>query len=502
MSPNWLSAIGQATPAITATMREMQERPKEEARWGWEQEQMGMKREQFGQQKALGEQQINALKYQDEQRKKKEELRKTPYNYKSDIAFAGLPEEFVEKTIGRAKSMGLKMDTMGDREDYFAKLKESPPMIKEFNEAKDFELQRVAGEAFDNYEELLKKPGVTPDKIEKALEAVNMANAKRAQGKDAGDKYLKAIGFKLSHEKLMNSREFKALPWEKQQVIDKAAISVLQGANPKEYADAVKETLFPKGKETTPSWKVVQDPKSSTGYSYQDMNNPTGELRTGAPAPKAVAEVRVDIGGKSFTEMGKKMGERVVEQHKDAEQAIDSLKRLQDAKKLLSSGMITGAGAGYILSVGKVLQQGGISLAPDAIANTEAYAAMMGNQVGQIIKQFGAGTGLSDADREYAEKIAGGKITLTKQSLEKIIDLNEKGLRNAVQSYNKRAKEIMDKPEGKDLPYDLRIDVPSGLMGEGGKGLIHYYVGDNEYFIPPEKESSFIKKYPNAKKAK
>ena len=255
-------------------------------------------------------------------------------------------------------------------------------------------------------------------------------------------------------------------------------------------------------KAIAPSWKVVQDPKSSTGYSYQDMNNPTGELRTGAPAPKAVAEVKIDIGGKSYTKMGEKMGERVVEQHKDAEQAVDSLRRLRDAKKLLSSGMITGAGAEYILSFGKVLQQGGISLAPDAIANTEAYAAMMGNQVGQIIKQFGAGTGLSDADREYAEKIAGGKITLTKQSLEKIIDLNERGLRNAVRNYNKRAKEIMDKPEGKDLPYDLRIDVPSGLMGEGGKGLIHYYVGDNEYFIPSEKESAFMKKYPNAKKAK
>src|SRR5690606_34861800 len=97
------------------------------------------------------------------------------------------------------------------------------------------------------------------------------------------------------------------------------------------------------------------------------------------------------------------------------------LQTLQDAKKLLKSGTITGAGAEYILAFGKGLQQIGINYARDPIANTQAYAAIMGKQVGTIIKQFGSGTGLSDADREYAEKIVGGKITLTQEAIEKIM---------------------------------------------------------------------------------
>ena len=176
---------------------------------------------------------------------------------------------------------------------------------------------------------------------------------------------------------------------------------------------------------------------------------------------KPLAEVNIDIREKAYTKIGQQMGEEVVKEHKDTLQAVDSLKRLKEAKKLLSSGMITGYGADFIINAGKALQRVGFNVGKDPIANTEAYAAMMGNQVGQIIKQFGAGTGLSDADREYAEKIAGGRITLTEESLRKIININEKGLKNAIQNFNIRAKEVMSKPGASELPYSLMIDLPS-----------------------------------------
>ena len=508
---NWLSAIGQATPAIRQTMQDIQERPKQEARWGFEQEEMGMKREQFGQTKAVNEITLNKMKYEEKQRQEKEAYLNKPWNAKMDLMLADLPEDYQEKALKMMKQTGLidenNVGKMKSREMVTEMFKSKPEIFEWYAKGKEVKLKGIAEKAMEDYQKLNDGPGADEEKKAKARDKAVAAGEQLSVFMGAKSDILGKMKTAKEYEGLLNdikkSDTWKILSNEEKGSLELGAIEAVKTGSTKGWDEAVKNVVKKEqDKKTTPSWKVVQDPKSSTGYSYQDMNNPTGELRTGAPAPKAAAEVKIDIGGKSFTEMGKKMGERVVEQHKDAEQAIDSLKRLQDAKKLLTSGMITGAGAGYILSVGKVLQQGGISLAPDAIANTEAYAAMMGNQVGQIIKQFGAGTGLSDADREYAEKIAGGKITLTKQSLEKIIDLNEKGLRNAVQNYNKRAKEIMDKPEGKDLPYDLRIDVPRGLMGEGMKGLIHYYVGDNEYFIPPEKESSFIKKYPNAKKAK
>jgi hypothetical protein len=172
-----------------------------------------------------------------------------------------------------------------------------------------------------------------------------------------------------------------------------------------------------------------------------------------------IVKVDVNIGNKAMTKIGEKMGEEFVKEMKDAQQAATNLKELSQADKILKSGMVTGYGAEYILSFGKALQQGGIGVGRDAVSNTEVYMSLMGKQVGQIIKQFGSGTGLSDADREYAEKIAGGKITLNKESMTKIIDLNKKALTNVVKNYNKKAKQVKTRKGAEDLPYELEIPM-------------------------------------------
>ena len=63
----------------------------------------------------------------------------------------------------------------------------------------------------------------------------------------------------------------------------------------------------------------------------------------------------------------------------------------------------------------------------------------MAQNVGKLIKQFGAGTGLSDADREYATKMAGGLITVDEKAIRKILDINDKAAQNVIRLHNKRA---------------------------------------------------------------
>lgn len=152
------------------------------------------------------------------------------------------------------------------------------------------------------------------------------------------------------------------------------------------------------------------------------------------------------------------MGKGLVAERPDVENSVAAYAQLQEAKSLLDSGAITGAFADWKVGVGKALQQAGISIAEDPIANTEAYAALMGRQVGQIIKQFGAGTGLSDADREYAEKIVAGKITMNEKSMRKIIEMNERAYKNIITRYNERAEQVMGKAGAANLPYDLRVN--------------------------------------------
>jgi hypothetical protein len=177
--------------------------------------------------------------------------------------------------------------------------------------------------------------------------------------------------------------------------------------------------------------------------------------------PPSSVTVNNTIGTKGMVEVSKEMGNQIVKERPEIEKAALSYKDLVAAEKLLNSPMVTGKGAEWILGAGKVLQQIGFNEGKTAIENTEAYAALMGKQVGQIIKQFGSGTGLSDADREYAEKIAAGKITLEKGSMKKIMAINKKAYTNIIRQYNEKAKQIKSRPDAEELLYDLEVPMPT-----------------------------------------
>jgi len=112
--------------------------------------------------------------------------------------------------------------------------------------------------------------------------------------------------------------------------------------------------------------------------------------------------------------------------HSSEVEVNDVRKIIAEGMALLESGIYSGSAANIKLGFDKWLQETGVDVGGQIASNTEAFAGLMGLQVGKIIKQFGAGTGLSDADREYAEKIAGGKITLTEDSLRKLLDINRR----------------------------------------------------------------------------
>jgi hypothetical protein len=59
-----------------------------------------------------------------------------------------------------------------------------------------------------------------------------------------------------------------------------------------EEIETLQKTL--EEQETTPAWKKISDPDSATGFAWQDLNNPS-DIRTNAPAPKAGAEVSIDL---------------------------------------------------------------------------------------------------------------------------------------------------------------------------------------------------------------
>jgi hypothetical protein len=109
------------------------------------------------------------------------------------------------------------------------------------------------------------------------------------------------------------------------------------------------------------------------------------------------------------------------------------LPNLKEALANLKSGnVITGFGADQRLTLLRAAALGGDKEAIRKVAATENYQFLTGQQVGSIITQFGAGTALSDSDREFATKLAASNTTISAPALTRAIEIIERQSRLAI----------------------------------------------------------------------
>jgi hypothetical protein len=149
---------------------------------------------------------------------------------------------------------------------------------------------------------------------------------------------------------------------------------------------------------------------------------------------------------------------------------------------LLENGLISGFGAGVLKNVAKIGSALGV-LSPeqaDVLATTETFESNAGNLVAEVIKAFGAGTGLSDADRDYAKQIAAGNIAMTELSMKRVLDIISRNTIQEMKDYNKKLEKLggswlEDKLE---IPVMKRNDL-SNLNTKTVKGVVYYI--DSEY---------------------
>jgi hypothetical protein len=171
--------------------------------------------------------------------------------------------------------------------------------------------------------------------------------------------------------------------------------------------------------------------------------------------------VKIDMGQDKFWDtVGTGTAQGFTDLGKRAEGAVGTIRTIHEGRNILDQGMVTGFGADFLVSAGQALKQAGFNFAEDPTANSQAYSATMAKAVGENIKLFGSGTGLSNADREYAEKMAAGKITLDEKALRTIQDINEKQARWLIQDYNKKASKVQSHPNWKNNPIGLTVEEP------------------------------------------
>ena len=189
---------------------------------------------------------------------------------------------------------------------------------------------------------------------------------------------------------------------------------------------------------------------------------------------------------------GKKEGSRaenlrvevLVDAVKDADVAGMQAKfsTVKQQSSLLENGLISGFGADVLKNVAKIGSTLGV-LSPeqaDMLATTETFESNAGNLVAEVIKAFGAGTGLSDADRTYAKQIAAGNISMTELSMKRVLDIISRNTIQEMKDYNKKLEKLggswlEDKLE---IPVMKRNDL-SNLNTKTVNGAVYYI--DSEY---------------------
>ena len=195
------------------------------------------------------------------------------------------------------------------------------------------------------------------------------------------------------------------------------------------------------------------------------------------PLPAAVLAQKKDIARagaivlpaqeKAFeTELGKEQAGSIIKNRTAAQDAASIIDTVKTGRDIMKSGMITGAGADFLVNLNQGLKTVGIDAGyADAAANSQAFTANMAGNVGKLIKQFGAGTGLSDADREFAKDMAGGRISLDAKAINRILDINERAARNVIARHNKDVKGIKTNiPLEVEMPPEIKAPAASNVV--------------------------------------
>ena len=275
-------------------------------------------------------------------------------------------------------------------------------------------------------------------------------------------------------QNMLGNLAYGEAPPNKAQVLDQVEFMIAQGTIAPQFRDYATSTLSDDPATLQKQLRgqfLAGVPAAERAKLFVPMSAAVEAQKTRvASAGAARTTVNLPPAGKKFSEtLGETAGKRLDDFRTKAESAVSSLQNSQQLLPLLNDpNFISGTLANARLAVAKAV---GID-----VSATESYFAGVGQQVAERITAFGAGTGLSDADREFAKKIAAGEETLDVNSIRRIIRINNKSAQSVIDRYNNERDMLAKKePEVKDyypeVKFEGRAAAPDNLSREDQDAL-------------------------------
>lgn len=216
-------------------------------------------------------------------------------------------------------------------------------------------------------------------------------------------------------------------------------------------------------------FRPVTDPAERRSMGIQDTDRrayqigPDGRLQAVQDTPNTQVTTSVNTATNPLVEG---YSRQFTEQRERAAAAADTIRTLHQARAQLDEpgGVISGAFAQGRLDAARVGALFGIT-DERVITNTESFRAAIGQSVLSSIRALG--TNPSNTDREYIERVAAGNIALGEQSIRRVLDIQERYARQAIERYNQTFGQVSDelgRVQGAD-PAGLAIMRALGRVG-------------------------------------
>ena len=202
----------------------------------------------------------------------------------------------------------------------------------------------------------------------------------------------------------------------------------------------------------------VYDRENNTWTSAQQMG-----LRKPPPEVQKIENISGTMAEKIMGEGVKRLSDGL----DAANKAVTSVESIDTSLENIDN-MFTGYGATFRMDVARAARVAGIDIsAADQIENTEEYAALAGNRVAKYITNLGAGTGLSDKDREFAEAVVAGNIAVSTETMRRLLTTIRKQDVRTITQYNNLRGAVEGKLTGTEkaaMAFYPMVDMPPEMI--------------------------------------
>lgn len=204
---------------------------------------------------------------------------------------------------------------------------------------------------------------------------------------------------------------------------------------------------------------------------------PEERVQYGIPANAAVAMTKygpkaIGSGPSTTVNVGggtdKQIFDEFVERSKAARSTAQGLSAIRTARAAIDGGAITGFNADNRLSLQKAASLFGIA-EPEKIQNSEVFKAAIAPQVAAVLKSTVGNANISDSDRRFAERAAGGSLELDEGSIKRLLDIMEKASVVQLQEHQEALDAVYPDPTSHKRERALfGIKVPTSAAPPAG----------------------------------